>query len=167
MRLHATLGIDVAVDTVITRKPLMHARNMQVMRFLNTDCTHLFLLDSDCVPQDNTILRLLAYDMSIISAPHESIVNGERGLMVVDPAPGGYKQHSPLQGLQGPDVRVGCGGLLIARGVFEDLGPPWFHCVYNDSGLLVLSEDFHFCERALEANYEIWAQCDLWQAHHV
>jgi len=160
-------NIGVAFDTVITRLPLMHARNMQVWRFLETDCTHLFLLDADCVPQPGTVQMLLAYDLPIISAPHESKINGEMGLMVVDPAPGGgYTQHHPLRGLQGPDVRVGSGGLLIAREVFEKLGPPWFVFEYNKQGLLTRSGDFHFCEAALEAGYEIWAQCDLWQRHN-
>ena len=167
MRLVQQPGIDVAVDTVITRKPLQHARNMQVWRFLETNCTHLFLLDSDCVPQENTIARLLAYDMPIISAPHESEINGEKGLMVVDRVKDGYAQHHPVEGLQGPDVRVGGGGLLMARDVFEALEPPWFVCEYNNRGELTLSEDFYFCEQALAAGYEIWAQCDLAQQHIV
>lgn len=165
MRLAAMPGVSVAVDTVKTRKPLQHARNVQVWSLLSTDCTHLFLLDADCVPQENTIPELLAYNLPIISAPHESEINGERGLMVVDPAPGGYVQHHPMVGLQGPNVRVGCGGLLIAREVFEALSPPWFVCEYDGRGELVLSEDFYFCERALFAGYEVWAQCDLWQEH--
>jgi hypothetical protein len=158
-------GVDVAFDTVITRRTLMHARNTQVWHFRDTDCTHLFLLDSDCVPQKNTIVRLLAHNTPIISAPHETTVNGERGLMVVDKAAKGYVQHHPLTGLQGPNVRVGCGGLLIAKEVFETLEAPWFVCQYNERGELALSEDFYFCERALKAGYEIWAQCNLWQRH--
>jgi len=157
--------VGVAWDTVITRKPLQHARNMQVWRFMDTDCTHLFLLDSDCVPQPGTVAKLLAYDMPIISAPHECTINGEKGLMVVDKTPDGYVQHHPLEGLQQADA-VGCGGLLIAREVFEMLGQPWFRCRYDGQGLLVSSEDFDFCERAIDAGYEIWVQCDLWQEHN-
>jgi len=161
------LAPNVEVHIVCTRKPLMHARNEQVWRFLAGRCTHLFILDSDCLPQPDTIRRLLAYGKPIISAPHSCLINGERGLMVVDPAPNGkgYVQHYPLRGLQGPNVRVGCGGLLIAREVFETLEPPWFKFEYDRRGCLKKGEDFHFCEKALAAGYEIWAQCDLWQKH--
>jgi len=160
-------AVGVATNTVVTKRPLMHARNQQVIHFLDSDCTHLFILDSDCVPKDDTIRRLLSYNKPIISAPHESVVNQERGLMVVDPAPSGhgYVQHLPLEGMQGPNVRVGCGGLLIHREVLEVLGPPWFRMTYDERGLLICSEDFDFCERALSSGYEIWAQCDLWQRH--
>ncbi len=167
LRAFVQLCPDVEIHTVITSLPLQHARNEQVRRFLETKCTHLFLLDADCLPQEGTIQQLLAYDLPIISAPHSTIVKGERGLMVVDPSPDrkSYVQHYPLERLQGPRVRVGCGGLLIRRDVFEKLSPPWFVCQYDEKGLLTLSEDFYFCERALASGYEIWAQCDLWQKH--
>lgn len=163
------LGIGVGAESVITRKTLMHARNVQVENFMRSVFSHIFLLDSDCLPQDNTIPELLSYKKPIISAPHSVVINGESGIMVVDPAPdgNGYIQHLPLRGLQGPDVRVGCGGLLIERGVFETLGRPWFRFLYDDSGFLTSSEDFDFCERALCNGYEIWAQCDLVQRHKI
>src|SRR5579885_3535544 len=47
--------------------PFDHARNTAVHRFLNSPYEYLFSLDSDvCAPPD-TILRLLSYDLPIVS----------------------------------------------------------------------------------------------------
>lgn len=159
------LAPNVEVHAVLTPKPLEHARNEQVHRFMASNCTDLFLLDADCVPKEQTIQRLLAYGLPIIAAPHPTMVKGEVGLMVVDRVEDGYVQHHPMHGLQGPNVVVGGSGLLIKRSVFEKLAMPWFKCLYDARGLLARSEDFYFCEKAHEAGYEIWADCDLPQQH--
>jgi len=165
MQAFVQLAPNVEIIPAITSLPLEHARNEQVQRFLASKCTHLFLLDSDCVPQDRTIQKLLAYDMPIIAAPHPTRKGDEIGLMVLDRQGESYVQHRPLTGLQGPDVVVGCAGLLIRRDVLEALGP--FRCWYDERGKLVKSEDFDFCDKAHDAGYEVWAQCDLAQQHIV
>ncbi len=164
LRAFAQLAPDVEVDIVNDPRPLEHARNLQVHRFLATDCTHLFLLDSDCVPAERTVERLLALDLPIVTAPHLTEVKGEVGPMVVDRAPGGYRQHLPLEGLQKVDA-CGGSGLCIRREVLEKLGPPWFRFLMDEQGLLVKGEDFYFCERAYKAGYEVWADLDLIQEH--
>lgn len=167
LRAFVQLAPEVEVHSIITPKPLEHARNEQALRFLASTCTHLFLLDADCVPQEGTIQKLVAYDLPIIAAPHPTLVRGEVGLMVLDRAEGrGYVQHRPFTGLQKVDA-VGAAGLLIRRDVLESLVRPWFRCLYNEDGLLALSEDFYFCEQAIGAGFEIWAQCDLVQQHWV
>ena len=158
---------DVEWLPVVDRRPLEHARNLQVLRFLETRCTHLYLLDADCLPQDGTVQRLLAHGLPIVAAPHATRIGNETGLMVLDSANGqGYVQHRPTEGLQRVDA-VGASGLLIRRDVFERLGPPWFACEYDERGLLSRSEDFGFCERAREAGYEIWCDCEMAQVHFV
>ncbi len=152
----------VGYDPVIDPRPLEHVRNLQVHRFLATDFTHLFFLDSDCLPPDRVIEKLLSLDLPIVTAPHLTAKGDEVGPMVVDRVTNGYIQHQPIVGLQKCDA-VGGSGLLIRREVFEKLGPPWFRFLYNEDGYLVKGEDFYFCERAVEAGYEIWADCDLLQ----
>ena len=77
---------------------------------------------------------------------------------------GGDGPHLPNGGVQKVDA-VGGSGLLIERRVLEEYGPPWFLCEYDERGLLSKSEDFWFCERAKERGHDIWADCELVQAH--
>ena len=163
------LAPEVEVSIVANSMPLQHARCEQVKHFLTTRCTHIFLLDSDCVPQEQTIQKLLAYDLDIVSAPHPADKGYETGLMVLDRKEDGhgYIQHYPLEGLQGPDVVVGCAGLLIKRHVFDLIKNPWFTCRYDKQGFLTKTEDFDFCDRARAAGIAVWADCSLVQQHKV
>lgn len=158
------LAPEVEVQIVCDPSPLQHVRNVQVRRFLTSPCTHLFLLDADCVPQQRTIPRLMAYGFPIISSPHATMINNEVGVMAVDRRNGGYIQHHPMEGLQQVSA-VGGSGLLIERRVLEEYGPPWFLCEYDNQGFLTKSEDFWFCERARERGHEIWADFNLVQQH--
>ncbi len=176
LRAFVELAPNVEVQVCVDGRPLDHNRNRQVMRFLATRRTHLFLLDSDCVPQPQTVQQLLAHDLPLVGAPGPNIVGegpkalhsplrGEVGLMAVDRAPGGgYRQHRPLEGMQRVDA-IGTAGMLIRRDVLEAVGPPWFRTEYDANGLLARGEDFAFCERAAEAGFEIWADCSIPQRH--
>lgn len=166
LRAFVQLAPDVEVQIVHTPYPIDHQRNLQVIRFLESPFagTHLFLLDSACVPKEGTLQRLLAYDLPIVSAPGNQLVAGEVGPMAVDRRNGGYVQHHPLDGLQRVDA-VGAAGLLVRREVFERLGSPWFRTEYDKQGLISKGEDFYFCEKAQEHGYEILADCSLVQQH--
>lgn len=166
LRAYTQLAPDVEVHIVSTPLPLPHARNEQVHRFLASSCTHLFTLDSDCIPQDGTIQKLLARDLPVVVAPHTSIINNEWGILALDRAPGGYAQHRPMTGFQRCDA-VGGSGLLIRRDVLQRLAPPWFMFEFDDQGRLSRGEDFHFSERLALAGYEIWVDFDLVQNHRV
>ena len=164
----------VALHWEVSPTTLQAARCAQVDRFLASDCTHLFLLDSDVIPQENTIQKLLAYDLPFVAAPHASIKGDEIGVMVLDRNPNGednYVQHHPWavgSGLQGPNVIVGCAGMLIRLDVFDLIEPPWFKCIYDKkTGRLLRTEDFDFCERVHKAGIDIWADCDLVIYHQV
>jgi GT2 family glycosyltransferase len=124
----------------------------------------MFLLDSGKIPQPYTIQKLLRYNLPIVAAPHPAQKGNETGPMVLDrDGKGAYVQHYPWTGMQGPDVVVGCGGMLLRRDVVEAVGP--WHCEYNEQGLLIRSEDFDFCDRAHALGYEVWADFDLMQEH--
>ena len=161
------LAPHVRVDIVLEARPLEHARNVQVARFLASDATHLFLLDSDCIPQPGTVARLLGWGLPFVAAPHPSVIDGETGLMVLERAGRGhYRQQQGLRGLVKADA-VGCAGMLLRRDVLMALGPRWFRCRYGPDGLLDCGEDFDFCERLIAAGYDVWADCDLAQRHVV
>ena len=164
LRTFVQLAPDVEVQIVSENVPLEAARNVQARRFLASDCTHLFLLDSDCVPQIGTIQKLLSYELPIVAAPHPTRKGADRMVMALVRSNGHYATHLPTLGLQKVDA-VGGSGLLIERRVMEEYGPPWFRCEYDDRGFLHRSEDFWFCERAKERGHEVWADYGLVQQH--
>jgi len=158
------LAPNVEVDIAPCTYPLEHARNVQREAFLASRCTHMFLLDSGKIPQPFTIQRLLYYDLPIVTAPHPTQKGHEIGPMVLDrDGNGAYVQHRPWTGMQGPDVVVGCGGMLLRRDAVEAVGP--WRCEYDERGFLIRSEDFDFCDRAHTLGYEVWADFDLMQEH--
>ena len=167
LQTYEQLRPNVEIQTVVTPKPLQHARSEQVRLFLASRCTNIYILDSDCVPQDRTIQRLLAHGLPFVVAPHRANLGGRFVTMVLDRDGAKYKPHKPLVGLQGPDVVVGCAGMLIHRSVFEKLGPPWFRCTYDEWGMLIDNEDFDLCNRWHAIGGEVWADCDLVQKHVV
>lgn len=163
MRAFVQLAPDVEADITTCMYPLQHARNVQREAFLASRCTHMFLLDSGKVPREGTIQRLLSHDLPIVAAPHPTTIGTETGLMVLDRAGNEYIQHWPWVGMQGPDVVVGAGGMLLRRDVVEAVGP--WRCEYDATGFLCRSEDFDFCDRAHALGYEVWADCDWEQIH--
>lgn len=159
-------AVNCEVHIINTPLPLPHARNLQINAFLKSDCTHLFTLDSDCVPQEDTLLKLLKYDLPIVVSPHASVINGERGVMALDKVRNGYKQHYPMSGLQKCDA-VGGSGLLVKRNVIEAINPPWFMFEFDKNGLLSLGEDFYFSNKVIKAGFDIWVDFNLVQNHIV
>jgi hypothetical protein len=155
----------VFVDVVLDFEPLEAARNHQVRRFMESDYSHLFLLDADCIPRPQTLERLLAWKLPIVAAPHRSQKDGQRLIMALEQEGDRYKPYLPPLGLQRVDA-VGGSGLMIERKVFEAVPPPAFRCVYDDTtGKLKRTEDFYFCERARAAGFDIWADFALVQQH--
>lgn len=161
----AQLAPNVTVCADPMGQTLQHVRSVHREIFLRSQCTHMFILDSDCVPQFRTIQKLLVYDLPFVAAPHRSVKGNEVGMMVLDRSKDGYVQHLPTTGLQGPNVVVGCAGMLLRRDVLERVGP--FFCRYDSAGELVKTEDFDYCDRAHDMGYEIWAACDLVQQHKL
>jgi len=61
-------GIQIIAGTY-DECPISVARNMACEEMLkNPKITHLFFVDSDCVPDPDTILKFLSYDLPVVSA---------------------------------------------------------------------------------------------------
>ncbi len=165
LREFARLRERCYIDLVYSTKGVQHARNLQVERFLATDCTHIYFVDSDCVPSPHDVLdNLLFIGKPVLSTPAPQNVRGEVGLMMVDKTKDGYVYHRHDYRICKVDA-VGTTGLFVAREVFEQIPPPWFECHYDEKGLLKLGEDFDFCEKVRAAGYEIWAVPKFAQKH--
>jgi len=160
--------VKCVIDIVNSPMPLEHVRNLQVERFLDSASEFFFILDSDCVPPDNILKMLTAFNLPFICVPHPSIKDNETGVMVLDKVGEyQYRQHYPFnKGLQKCDA-VGCAGMMIKRDVFSRIEKPYFKFIYNEEGKLVQGEDFYFCDKLKAAGIEVFAYCDLIQTHYL
>ena len=137
----SVIGLKRPVKTkfLISEQPFIDdARNKSVQQFLETDCTHLIMIDDDhfFVPsQNNAILKLLEDDLPIVSGlyynrgpPYFPIIlkihSQERGMPKFE-YPYKTEAEIPKQRLIETDA-TGAGCLMIERSVFENIKPPWF-----------------------------------------
>jgi hypothetical protein len=138
--------------------PYDHARNAAVQQFLQSDCSHLFFLDSDVIPPSDAILRLLARNVPVVSGmycrrspPHGIPVAIKNGTWLTN-----FRKGEVVE----VDY-VGAGCLLVRRDVFEALPPSdaarnkhWFDWRVDMAGLVpqgeAVSEDFRFCQLVRE-----------------
>ena len=173
-KLRYSVGVHIIFSHYI---PMLEVqRNTQVWDFLdNSEYTHLFLLDSDCVPAEGTIEKLLDYDLDIVASAAPIMIAGSPYLTILVPnTDKEYPEHKfrmlevnnvDAHGLQKVES-VGATGVLIKRKVLKTMDYPWFKAVYNDRGECETAEDYFFCIKAKEAGFEVWADFDLRQKHY-
>jgi hypothetical protein len=144
-------GVQIIAGTY-DEHPISVARNMACEDLLSNDkITHIFFVDSDCVPDADIILRLLSYDVPVASGWYlsrkgsglpvafkleESIANKTIvsivGIHDLFPKWRAYKLDEFLtlpkdkKGLIQVDG-VGAGCLLIKRDVLSHLDKPFFY----------------------------------------
>lgn len=158
----------------VTGMPFCHARNALCQRALDMGVSHLFFLDSDVIPPPDTILRLLNYNVPIISGvycrrspPHGIPVMLKNGQWLT---------RIPNQGVIEVDY-VGAGCLLIDTNVLRtlppiapEIGKAWFDWRVDRASVLppgeALSEDFAFCLHARKHGCKIFVDCGI-RAKHV
>lgn len=167
-------GYHAGLSLSVSSYPIDFIRNSQVIDFLGTSYNYLFLLDSDCLPTDDCIDKLLAYDLDIVSSVAPGMI--EAGLVytaaqrVRESGDHQFRMFSTTspdlpKGLQEVDG-VGSTGILIKRNVFETIPYPWYKVVVEEDHTIVSGEDFYFCTRAKEYGFKVYADYDLRQKHY-
>lgn len=155
-------------DSLVSR-----SRNTLTADFLESDCTHLLFIDTDLVFSGEQIQRLLEHDVDIVGGFYPKKQEGPIEWVCNACLP---PQPVLPNGLQ--EVRyMGTGFLLVKRTVFElmidrlgrnigykpdhrdrrehdfwAVGP--YH--YPDGSCRYLSEDWMFCQRALDLGFTVW-----------
>lgn len=130
------------------------------------DVTHLYFMDSDVVPPNGTLQKLLDHDLPIVAGICPMNVNGEKAWSFkADGEPdtkvyGGWRR----KGSELPDslmktIAIGGSTLLVKREVFEKLERPWFLITYkpiDEKGCCYdEGEDEYFSRIAIEVGYDI------------
>lgn len=157
-------------------RPVSYARNMCVEALLQSDCTHIWFVDSDTVPQPDAMNLLLGADKDVITGvtrvlkeDTDKIQKAVPMVAVFDPnatnpdgTKGGYRPVMRAKGI-GPIDVCGASCLMIKRAVFEKLGdqPLFTEESWGDNR----GEDFRFCQKLAEAGVEMWAHFDVKCVH--
>lgn len=130
---------------------------------------YLLMIDDDIVPQSN-LLEMLEHDYDVVSADCTAVrtMTLENGATVptvssASTIDNGDNTGRSLHEEERPTVlqvnRVGTGCVAIHRRVLEAIakdGVTPFLFRYNDNQDIVTSEDYYFCERALERGFKLW-----------
>jgi GT2 family glycosyltransferase len=175
MQTAAKLGYLMGVHILYSPYPIELQRNNQVKDFLEDEknYTHLFLLDSDCVPERGAVEKLLDYDLDIVASVAPALIGGKHCFTAAwetgseDPMESHRMldvNHVDAHGLRKVDG-VGATGVLIKRHVLETVPSPWFKMIYSDERV-ELGEDFFFCKKVREYGFDVWADFDLRQKHY-
>jgi hypothetical protein len=170
-----SFGVNVGLQVIISPFPVDHTRNNQVKSFLETKATHMFLLDSDCEPEPETIVKLLEHDKDIVNSVCPGYVDGEvvytSGWKLTEAGKGKFKMLTPTaadlpSGLVEIDA-CGATGVLIKRHVFETIPYPWFKILYRvDGSGIEMGEDFFFCTKAKQFGFQLYSDFSLVQKHY-
>ena len=147
-RFDTSMGQHVDADIHYSNFGPAEARNEITEAFLDTDCTHLWMVDRDVVPPRN--LSLLAHDKPIVCGLYKGYKGGAKAFWQV------YMPHPTKAGAwtalevsrlpPGNPVRVpaaGAGCMLIRRDMLEGVKEPFFYS-RAPNGKLV-GEDMNFC----------------------
>lgn len=165
--------------------PVDRARNQIVEYFLqhrvegDKPLTHLLMIDSDTIPPEDAIERLLSHD--------KDIVTGLTPILRYDEKTGGWDTNDNAfthvdrdelgkvitthvarrnHGLQ-KVFRCGGSCLLVKREVFESIPPPHFQFESNESGTThTRSEDIYFCDIVKIGGLEIYADTHVVCGHY-
>lgn len=147
---------------IIHQGPYVHQNRENVARdFLQTDCTHLFFVDSDMLFKPEVLDSLIKSDKDVIGAQYYRRVERE-GVPVVNTRynmPGMSMPNHPF--VQSP-LATGC--LLIKREVFEKVPAPWFAVGLDEAGAWV-GEDVFFSRKVGLAGIQMWMDGSLEVKH--
>jgi hypothetical protein len=155
--------------------PVDRAREEIVDVFLESDCTHLFWIDSDTVPKVEALTTLLAHDADIVSGLTPIIVYDETKK---DSDSNGFKKkwncvdlnEKHLTPHTGVHEIMGAGGscLMVKRKVYETLERPCYKFRYKDDNGkdANISEDIYFTLMARSKGFKPICDTSVVAAHY-
>jgi hypothetical protein len=166
-------GIEIQIGSICGCSVVSRARNLLAQDFIDSDCTDLLFIDSDINFEPEAIYRL----MSWATDEKKGIVAGVPRVRDVTPvyvADLDVDEDNNLS-MNGYGLvrarRVATAFMLVTRAAFEALFKKYEHLQYydkrTDRTLTCLfdfelceegykGEDYLFCDRVIEAGFEVW-----------
>ena len=149
-------------------RPASFAYNHCITHFLTMDCTHLWFMNPDTIPPQDSMKRLLDADTDIVYGIWHNMMRDEDGILKRVPvscrknSEGGRVPLVFGEGLERIDG-TGTGCTMIKREVFEAISPPWFE---DRDYPGELAGDYRFCQKAIDAGFELFADYSI-QCQHL
>jgi len=149
---------DADIDIHCSCWGVVENRNEICRQFLESDCTHLWMLDSDTVPPRNLDLLQTAAEHHCANGIYQHLTS--MGLMwdTWHKKPGG--EFVPRTQRKWPKEKVfpvdacGTGCMILDREILEAVSSTsWFEKTHQ-------GEDFNFCNRIIDMGYEVMVNVD-------
>lgn len=142
------------------------ARNMLAQAAIDTNCTHLLIIDDDMEFRGDVIKRLIEHDKEIITGLYLQRSWPHRPLTFDFVEEDGSALYSYLEsdktGLQ-EIANCGLGFCLIKTDVFKQMAKPWFRLGEYDPQ--EWSDDIGFFNRATKVGFKIYVDLDIMIGH--
>lgn len=150
-------AVDVAWGYVSSRDAGVGRSTIIHTILQNPDITHFYSIDSDVVPPDYTLNKLLSYDLPIVAGIYP--MKGNLWSFKLNNQSNWQPRTEPLPDKLFEATCIGGSTILIERGVLVRLGEPCFNVSYrkiDDRGMCYdEGEDEYFSRVAREAGYKI------------
>ena len=132
-------------------------RNYIATQAVNAGCDYLFFVDDDMILPSDTLEELLLCEKDIVGGVYKTKYEVQDDVVE-------YFDDKRPEGLFKVKA-IGTGCLLIKCDVFKKLPQPWFKYEWNKNGSVKRSHDWIFCEDAINAGYDVWANNTLEIGH--
>jgi hypothetical protein len=182
MKLVAEFSVNACILPWVGDSLIPRARNSITARFMESDCTHLLMIDSDLIFSNDHIHRIASHSEDVIGGFYPKKKEGNIQL-VCNSADGAEVREDGLI----PVKYIGSGFIWVARRVFEamierhrediefhpdeqekrtewDFWPIGVY-KYPDGTKRYLSEDWYFCQRALDLGFKVWGDTNIVLKH--
>lgn len=147
-------------------------RNLIIEKALQLDCTHILFIDDDMAFAPDSLNKLLAHDVDIISGLYLMRNSPFKPVMFDVAHDDGRCVHSELDEQSGlvEVVNCGLGFVLISTEIFHEMIKPWI--TLGELEADQWCDDIAFFNRVREEGYEIYvdtncpighmASCTIW-----
>lgn len=130
---------------------------------------YLFSVDSDIAFAPDTLAKMLAHDVDMVSGLYIQRKPGEHILEIYEPTATGGSTHMDYSKLRGKGLTevVGCGFgcVLVKAEVFKAIGYPHFKYHSALDHRYTVSEDTDFCIKARRKGFKIYADPSILCSH--
>ena len=170
-------GINFRITTLRNESLVTRARNILSAMFMESDCTHLFFIDSDIEFDSESILRALAFDKDILAGayPKKALpIQYAMNFKFVDQEKGQIRvENGSVEVLD-----ASTGFFCVKKKVFDKMRQhhpelhykndsnidekyhpycySFFDTIHDPDDNRYLSEDYTFCRRLQKIGGEIW-----------